>query len=108
MAERKGRSRPPRKAAAALRYRPEKDVAPRVTAAGRGALAERIIALARKHGVPIQEDSDLVELLAQLDIGEVIPYELYQVVAEVLAYVYRVNAAARAALTRPQPSSNRR
>jgi flagellar biosynthesis protein len=76
--------------AVALGYDPEKDSAPRVLAAGNGALAERILALAREHGVPIQEDPVLVEALATVDLGASIPAELYVVVAEVLAFVYRV------------------
>ena len=70
------------------------DGAPRVVASGYGLVAEKIIAVAREHGVKIHEDPDLVQILAELDLGSVIPPEIYQVVAEVLAYVYRVNAAA--------------
>ncbi|MBW1980225.1 MAG: EscU/YscU/HrcU family type III secretion system export apparatus switch protein [Deltaproteobacteria bacterium] len=80
-----------RKKAAALSYQPDKDKAPRLTAKGTGLLAERIIEVARLHGVPIREDPDLVETLAQLDWQEHIPASLYQAVAEVLAFVYRLN-----------------
>jgi len=80
-----------RKKAAALRYQPGKDHAPRVTAAGTGLLAERIIELARSHRIPIKEDSDLVEGLVRLDWYEYIPPELYRAVAEILAFVYRLN-----------------
>ena len=80
--------------AVALRYDPEKAPAPVVTASGRGKLAERILALARERGVPIREDPDLVALLARLDVGQVIPPELYPVIAEVLAFVYRLRGYA--------------
>lgn len=79
------------KKAIALRYDPSRDTAPRVTAKGRGALAERIIELARKEGVPISEDPDLVASLIQLDFDEEIPPELYKAVAEILAFAYRMN-----------------
>lgn len=74
--------------AVALRY--DGVNAPRVTATGRGTLAEEIIALAREHGVPLQEDSELVELLAQLELDDEIPRELYIAVAEVIAFAYLV------------------
>ncbi len=80
-----------RKAAAALRYKREEDAAPRLTAAGRGEVAERILALAREAGIPIHEDPSLVEILCRLDLGTEIPAELYKVVAEVLAFVYRMD-----------------
>ena len=60
-------------------------------------LAERILALARQHGVPIRHDPDLVGLLAVLDVGSQIPPELYQAVAEVLAFVYHLNSSQRPA-----------
>jgi flagellar biosynthesis protein len=66
---------------------------PQIVATGRGEVAERIIALAREHDIPIKEDPELVGLLATLDIGSAIPPELYQAVAEVLVFVYRLNAA---------------
>ena len=80
-----------RKKAAALRYEAEKDHAPRLTAKGGGLVAEKIIHLARSHGIPIKEDPDLVEVLIQLDWHEHIPPHLYQAVAEILAFVYRLN-----------------
>jgi flagellar biosynthesis protein len=80
-----------RKAAAALKYRMGKDPAPRLVAKGAGEIARRIIAAAQKAGVPIREDPDLLALLMTLDIGEAIPPELYAAVAEVLAFVYRMN-----------------
>src|SRR5690606_41545051 len=56
-----------------------------LTAKGLGRFAEKIIETARKHGVPVQEDASLVEVLGKLDVGEAIPPELYQLVAELLS-----------------------
>jgi flagellar biosynthesis protein len=75
--------------AVALRY--EGHGAPRITAKGRGLTAERIIALADEHGIPLREDPDLVYLLAQLDLGDEIPATLYVAVAEVIAFAYRLS-----------------
>jgi flagellar biosynthesis protein len=79
------------KKAVALKYKPDDDHAPRVTAKGTGRLAERIIEMARKHGIPVKDDPDLVEVLSRLDLHDQIPPELYVVVAELLAFVYRLN-----------------
>jgi flagellar biosynthesis protein len=76
--------------AVALHYS-GKDSAPRVTAKGSGLLAEQIIALAQEHDVPIQEDKHLVQLLAQIELGDEIPELLYVAVAEVLAFAYYVS-----------------
>lgn len=81
-----------RPAAAALQYDPVKSEPPQVVAIGRGITAEEIVRIAREHNVPLYEDAGLVEALARLDISEVVPRELYAVVAEVLAYVFRVDA----------------
>ena len=77
--------------AAAIKYDEKSDSAPRVTARGKGAIAEKIIELAKKHKVPIKEDPALVQVLSRLDIDEEIPLELYKAVAEILAFVYSVN-----------------
>jgi flagellar biosynthesis protein len=77
--------------AVALRYDRTKDGAPRVIAKGRGQAAENIIALAREHGVPLHEDPNLAGALSALDIETEIPPELYRAVAEVLAFIYRLN-----------------
>jgi flagellar biosynthesis protein len=82
---------PYRRIAAALVYDTEREPAPRVGASGRGRIADRIIALAHEHGIPIREDRVLAEALAQLDLGDLIPPKLYQAVAEVLAFVYRLD-----------------
>jgi flagellar biosynthesis protein len=84
----------PRPAAAALKYDPVGHDAPQVVAAGRGLMAEEIVRVAKEHGVPLHEDAELVEALARLELTESIPRELYAVVAEVLAYVFRVDAEA--------------
>lgn len=81
----------PRPAAVALKYAPATGAAPRVTAKGHGDLALRIIEEARKAGIPIREDRDLVGLLLHLDLDQEIPAELYVAVAEILCYVYRIN-----------------
>ncbi len=62
-----------------------------MVASGKGLVADKIIAAAREAGIHIQEDANLVELLAKVPIGAEIPTELYQTVAEVLAFVYRIN-----------------
>lgn len=83
-----------RQKAVALRYDATRDAAPRVTAKGSGLVAERIVALARENGVHVHEDRDLVAMLAKLDAPAQIPEELYRAVAEVLAFVYRLNKRA--------------
>ena len=65
--------------------------APRISAKGAGYLAERIIEIAKEHGIGIYEDPDLVEVLSKLDLNHEIPESLYRAVAEVLAFVYRLN-----------------
>lgn len=75
------------KTAVALGYDPEKDNAPTVIASGKGALAERIIEKAKESDIPVHEDDKLAGTLSNLDIGEAIPPELYEVVAEVLVFV---------------------
>ena len=77
--------------AVALVYDKARATAPQVVASGKGKIAEKIIETARESGVYIKEDPDLLELLAKVPTGEVIPVELYQAVAEILAFVYRIN-----------------
>ena len=79
--------------AVALRYEVEKDAAPRVSAKGKGYLAEQIIAIAKANGVEIREDADLATMLSKLDIDTPIPLEAYAAVAEILSYIYRTNDA---------------
>ncbi|GGA16259.1 EscU/YscU/HrcU family type III secretion system export apparatus switch protein [Psychrobacillus lasiicapitis] len=80
-----------RKEAIALNYKPSMVDAPTVVAKGKGKIAENILAKAKEHNVPIQQDASLVELLGQLDINQSIPEELYQAVAEVFAFIYKVD-----------------
>lgn len=79
------------KKAVALRYDEKAESAPQVVASGKGSVAENIVEVAKKAGIHIQQDPDLVELLAKIDIGQEIPIELYQTVAEILAFVYQMN-----------------
>ncbi|MBD5453780.1 MAG: flagellar biosynthesis protein FlhB [Lachnospiraceae bacterium] len=74
------------KQAIALEYDPENE-APTVIASGKGALAERIIEIAKDADVPVHRDDKLADTLSRLDIGEMIPPELYEVVAEILVFV---------------------
>lgn len=69
------------------------DAAPHVVAKGRGMVAEQIIERAREHGVAIHESKELVSLLMQVDLDDQIPPALYRAVAELLAWLYRVEAA---------------
>ncbi|RFU71270.1 FlhB-like flagellar biosynthesis protein [Peribacillus saganii] len=82
---------PKRIEAVALSYQRDKDSAPRVAAKGKGVVAENILQTAKEHNIPIQEDPSLTELLGKLDINTAIPEELYQVVAEVFAFIYKVD-----------------
>lgn len=84
--------------AVALTY--EKPAAPRVVAIGRGWLGEQIIETARAHGVPLQEDAELAEALATVELESEIPEALYRAVAAVIAFVLRTNAEA----ARPAPT----
>lgn len=79
----------PRREAVALAYR-QTDAAPRVVAKGRGLVAEEIIAKAREHGVYVHESPELVALLTQVDVDQHIPPQLYLAVAELLAWLYRL------------------
>jgi flagellar biosynthesis protein len=94
MANGDDKTRDARRKAVALRYNQEQDAAPRVVARGYGLTAERIIEIAREHNVQIHEDPDLAAVLAKLDINTQIPEDLYAAVAEVLAFVYRLNQQA--------------
>ena len=78
--------------AVALKYETGKDSAPRVVAKGTEIIAEKIIETAKAHNVPLYEDKNLVQVLEALDIDTEIPPELYRAVAEVLAFIYRLNA----------------
>jgi flagellar biosynthesis protein len=77
--------------AAALRYDQARDAAPRVVAKGRGKLAEKIVAVAQSNQIPLVQDENLMQMLDLLELDTQIPPELYQAVAEILAFVYRLN-----------------
>src|SRR5882757_6619474 len=81
----------PRKQAVALQYDRNKQVAPKVLAKGSNGVADRILEVAAEKGIPLYHDAELIEVLAQLDIGTEIQPELYQAVAEVLIFIYKMN-----------------
>ena len=81
------------KKAVALKYDKARDRAPRVTAKGRGYVAENILAAAQKHAVPLYQNKTLVNMLMALELDREIPPELYHTIAEVMAYVYRMDRA---------------
>lgn len=80
-----------RQAAIALSYDETKDDAPRVVAAGHGAIAEAILQIAFENGVKVRQDADLVQILNLVEVGDEIPVEALVAVAEILSYVYRAN-----------------
>jgi len=75
--------------AVALKY--DGKNAPKVTAKGEGVTAEQILAIAEKHGIPLQTEPELARILAQVPLGDEIPKELYTAVAEVIAFAYYLN-----------------
>jgi len=77
--------------AVALRYTPGEDEAPRLAAKGTGHVAEKIVELARRHGVTIRQDRNLVQVLSRLDLEQEVPPHVYRAVAEILAFVYRLS-----------------
>lgn len=79
------------KSAVALAYS-QSDAAPRVVAKGRGLMAEQIITRAQEHGVYVHESPELVSLLMQIDLDQRIPPQLYVAVAELLAWIYRLES----------------
>ncbi len=81
-----------RQNAVALAYQ-SGDLAPKVVARGRGLIAEQIIARAKEHGVFVHESRELVALLMQVDLDQHIPPALYRAVAELLAWLYHIEAA---------------
>jgi flagellar biosynthesis protein len=83
--------------AVALAYRREQDAAPRVVAKGRGLLADAILERAREAGVYVHESRELVALLMQVDLDQRIPPQLYVAVAELLAWLYRVESGPQSA-----------
>jgi flagellar biosynthesis protein len=80
------------KKAIALKYDQAKNMAPRVVAKGKGHIAEQIIQLARENDVPLHDDPNLANVLEAMALESQIPAELYRAVAEVLVFIYRLNA----------------
>jgi flagellar biosynthesis protein len=79
------------KKASALSYTPGEDKAPKVIASGKGEIAQKIIEKAREANIPVYEDEHLAEALSHISLGDEIPSELYEVVAEVLAFISRLD-----------------
>ena len=79
------------KKAVALKYDMQQDNAPRVIAKGKGHVAEHILATAQKNSIPIYQNKTLVNMLMALEIDREIPPELYKAIAEVMAYVYKMD-----------------
>ncbi len=77
--------------AVALRYDRHKNHAPEVVASGQGVLAEKIMEIANANRVPFYEHTELVEALASLPVGSEIPPELYELVAQVLSFILRLD-----------------
>ena len=77
--------------AAAIEYERGSDQAPRVTASGRGFIAEQILAIAFERGIKVRQDAELVEMLSLIEVDSPIPLEAFAAVAEILAYVYQAN-----------------
>lgn len=76
--------------ATALKYDPNEDEVPQIVATGQGKIAEQIISLGKEHGIPVRDDPVLSMALAGVNLGDEIPPELYRVIAELLAYIYKV------------------
>ena len=79
------------KIAVALKYKYAEDTEPKIVASGQGKKAEQILKYAEEHQVPIHEDKQLAPVLAELRVGSAIPEELYEIVAEIIAMVYRMD-----------------
>jgi flagellar biosynthesis protein len=84
-----------REKAAAVRYDKDKNDAPIVTAKGEGLIARRIVEVARAADVPVVEDAALVSALLSLELGQEIPVELYEAVARILSWIYRLEKGER-------------
>ncbi len=80
--------------AAALKYDPERDAAPIITAVGSGTVAENIIKTAQENAVPVVEDRSTAEILSKFSVGDAIPPSLYEAVAQILIFVAELDAGA--------------
>jgi len=89
------------KKATALSYSPNEDRAPKIVASGKGVIADKIIEKAQEEKIPVVEDKELASKLSELKTGSEIPVELYEVVAEILAFVSRVDEKAGKKLKKP-------
>ncbi|RKP45344.1 EscU/YscU/HrcU family type III secretion system export apparatus switch protein [Pararobbsia silviterrae] len=98
-------SRTPRREAVALAYDHGHDVAPRVVAKGYGELADMIVQRARESGLYVHESSPMVSLLMNVDLDSHVPPMLYQAVAELLAWLYRLEHGAAPPLPGPLPNA---
>ncbi len=83
------------KKASALSYIPGETDAPKIIASGKGVIAEKIIEKAKEAKIPVYEDANLAETLSYLSLGSEIPTELYEVVAEILAFISRLDQSSR-------------
>ena len=81
----------PKQKAVGLRYDAGAEDAPRVVAKGRGDTAQRIVELAKEHGIPVERDADLVELLSVSEVGDEIPTEVYGAVARLITFLWEMN-----------------
>ena len=79
------------KKGAALKYDPKKNGAPVVVAKGRGVLAEKILEIAKKENIPVSQNNELADILDGLDIYQEIPPELYRAIANIFAFLYKLN-----------------
>ena len=86
--------RAPLQEAVAIRYDRDRENAPRVVAKGKGFVAEQLLMIARRHAVPVYQNQSVTQLLMAVELDREIPPELYQAVANVLAYVYRMDGRA--------------
>ena len=82
----------PKRQAVALAYQAG-NRAPKVIASGKGLIAEQIIELAQEHGVYVHESREMVALLMDVELDQEIPPRLYQIVAELLSWLYKIEAA---------------
>ena len=78
------------KKAAALKYDINQDNAPKIIAKGSGRLAEKIIKKAEAENIPLEKNQDIIDILLKLNIGQEIPPKLYQVIAEILSFIYQM------------------
>lgn len=90
--------------AAALAYDPKSNAAPRLVGKGGGPIADRILQLAQAKGIPIHQDTGLVNFLMRIDIDQQIPSELYTAVAAILAMLWASGQQPTNRSSEPPPS----